>query len=359
MYDPHAAHQRLIEYLTATYGDDLLRRDDDTYPVYVFPADAQQRAMPDDVLVAEPPRHTMDRRSFAYYDEGHLEDLRHTRPITNGLTFCLDRLEAGPLKLAAQLGGYFDLLATCDALTNELRAYSRGERDNLRLRERLHATVPPRSLWADGGGRCAGIGIAVLTVFNLDGRYHLILGQRANSLATGPGLYHVVPALMFQPSGPDQFLNAEWSITHQIVREFGEELFEVPEFANWADVQSADYFYEVPAVADLRAMLGLDGSIPTGHQPDAELMFTGMAFNPISTRVEVLTLLMIHDASWYTRSQAAIDAAMRTEHQETLYIPLDTLAGLPEHPHLSMTPPGAAALWLGVDAARETLAARE
>lgn len=354
MYDPQMAHQRLIDYLAATYGDDLLRRDDDTYPVYVFPADAEQRARPDDLLVAEPPRHHMDRRSFAFYDEGHLEDLRHTRPVTNGLTFCLDRLETGPLRLAAQLGHYFDLLATCDALTNELRAYSRGERDNLRLRERLHSTVAPRSLWSDGGGRCAGLGLAVLTVFNLDGRYHLIMGQRANSLATGPGLYHVVPALMFQPSGPDQLLHAEWSVTHQILREFGEELFGMPEYANWPEaVYSADYFYAHPAVADLRAML------ESGPQPTAELMVTGMAFNPISTRPEVLALLLIHDAGWYTRAQAALDESMLSEHQETRYIPLDTLAGLPEHPHLSMTPPGAAALWLGVDVARETLAARQ
>ena len=356
MYDPHAAHQRLIDYVAATYGDDLLRRDGHTYPVYVFPADAHQRARPDDLLVAEAPRHYMDRQSFAFYDEGHLEDLRHTRPVTNGITFCLDRLETGPLKLSAQLGHYFDLLATCDALTNELRAYSRGERDNLRLRERLHATVPPRSLWRDGGGRCAGIGVAVLTVFNLDGRYHLILGQRADSLATGPGLYHVVPALMFQPSGPDQFVNAEWSVTHQIVREFGEELFGMSEYANWANPQSADYFYGEPAISDLHAMLGLGGG---GGQASAELMFTGMAFNPISTRAEVLALLMIHDADWYTRSMASLEDSMRAEHQETRLIPLDTLDGLPEHLHLSMTPPGAAALWLGIDVARETLAARE
>jgi hypothetical protein len=320
-------------------------RDGVVYPTVVFPPSDAQEDDPDSVLSSQVPHIIKSQDAFAFYDQPHLGNLQQSRLTTDGLSYILDELTEEPLSVSANLGHYFDMLATCDALDQELRAYARGERNDLPHRERLYAQIPPENTLNSGAGRCAILGGATLIVFNHDGVYKAMIAQRSSKLAVGAGLFHVMPAYVLQPHLNPPY-DAEWSIQRQVLREFGEELFGMPEYADWESPVGATYFYDFPAVADLRVMLQ-DGR--------ARLQLTGLAMNLMSLRMEICSTLIIHDANWYPRSEAALNAALFTERQETRYVPIDTLAGLPENLHLCMTPQGATAFWLGIDQARKLL----
>lgn len=343
-------HTRLIDQLRPLYGERLFEYNGQTHPIVFLPAAPGQRGDVDSVLVQDYPRRFVDRSTFAICNDEHLQNRLRTRPgMTDNPTYIMERMQANPLRIQAQLGTYFDMMATCDALDWELRDFAIGKGADLPLREQLHALVSADDLIYDGRGRSGVIGVAVLTVFNNGGDYRAIVAQRSSTLATGAGLYHVVPAFVFQPSGPESFYAAEWSVKHHICREFGEELFAMPEYDQWPSAQTADYFYTHPAVANLRAMLA-DGR--------AELFLTGTAFNLLSTRPEICAALLIHDPDWYAQSEGQLQQALTTERQETRYIPIDTLEGLPDDLHIRMTPQGATALWMGLEAVRDSLSRR-
>lgn len=337
-------HRRLVDYLTQTYGDKLFVRNGERYPVMVFPSEQAQHDVVDSILTPDDPREFVDPETFPIYDADHLAELRRTRDVTNGMSYVLHRLSFDPLTVEARLGHYYDMLATCDALDQELRSYARGEQDGLPHREQFHAAITPEEALYSGAGRCAIIGVATLTVFNHERTYKAIVAKRSNRLAVGAGLYHVVPAFVFQPSGPEAFYSAEWSLKHQILREFGEELFAMPEFAEWDGVTIANYFYDEPPVHELLTMLD------NGH---AALHLTGVAMNLLTLRAEICTLLVIHDPDWYARWKDELRAALFTERQETLYVPVDDTSALPDNLPMQMTPHGAAALWMGIDRVKE------
>lgn len=351
---PLDAHERLIDTLKTRYP--LFTKHGEQYPlVYLPPASTQINDI-DSVLASNYPQTLIDRDQFAFYDSAHLQALQADgRTLTNGVSYVMDRLETvdsdGHLRIHAKLGHYFDMLATCDALDHELRRYASGQAESLPNRDCLHGHISESDIVNRGDGRCVIIGGATLTVFNHNGEYQAIVAQRSQQVATGAGLHHVLPAFVFQPSGRPDFYAGEWSLSDQIMREFGEELFAMPEYDAWqTPVTSYDYFYEYPPIKDLREMLA-DGR--------AQILLTGIAFNLLSTRPEICALLMIHDATWYTRWQPELEQASNTERQKTVYIPIvddqAILSTLPQHPARHFAPQGAAALWLGIDQARKVL----
>ncbi len=341
------AHARLIDTLSRRYGDQMYTHGGVTYPMVFYPAPVSQRNHPDSVLASTPPTTFVDHDNFAIYDDVHLARLRgQRRNLTNNLSYVFDRLESSPesLTLSANLGNYFDMIATCDALDQEMRHFALRGEGVLLHRQQLHTQIDHQAVLVNGRGRAAVIGVAVLTVFKHQGEYHLILGQRSASLATGAGMYHVIPAFIFQPSHHNQaWIRAEWSVKHQVLREFGEELFAIPEYADWDSPQAVDYFYEFAPVSELRQMLTDDR---------ASLHLTGIGQMLLGLRAEICTLLMIHDESWYPRHLQALRDAMHTERQETRILPLNSLDGLPHDLHLRMVPQGAVAFHEAVKLAR-------
>ena len=345
-------YQAILNRLQADYT--LFERHGDTYPLTVFrPAPAQINDV--DSCLGNFSAEFLQREQFAIYDDAHLDALHQDgRTLTNGKSFVLDKLETverdGQLKIHGKLGNYFDMLATCDVLDHELRRYGLSEHNQLPHRTQFHEHVTPQTMFYTSDGRCPIIGAATLLVFNHEGVYKAIVVQRSSNMATGAGLYHVMPAFVFQPSEPEAFYQHEWSMKHQIIREFGEELFGMPEYADWDDPQEYDYFYSHPSIIDLQAML---------NDKRASMHFSGIAYNLLSLRAEICSLLIIHDADWYTRSQNALQQAINTERQKTFYILIDNddaiLSVLPDNPPRHFAPQGAAALWLGVELARELL----
>lgn len=360
---PSIAYDRMTDWAIATYGDLVYRHENTPYLSIFFPANASQRTDPDSILAPTPPTDYADIEDFAFYDDKHLALRRsQRRQLTNGLCYIFDQLstENGTLKLSARLGNYFDMMATCDALDAELEFAALNGAPIMMHRNHFHDWLKSEGIRKrvngephfgelfDGRGRCGIIGTATLTVFNHNGNYQFIVGQRSAQMATGAGMYHVLPAFVMQPVKRDPaWIKSEWQVEHQVLREFGEELFGMPEYDAWSPAPGdPTYFYDHPPVADLRQML-TDGR--------AKIYATGIAMMLRSLRPEICTLLMIHDPDWYTRNQAALTAAMNTERQETRLIPLDSLDGLPADMHLRMTAQGATAMWEGIQLAREIL----
>jgi hypothetical protein len=105
----------------------------------------------------------------------HLEEvLARSSGTFDGPILALDRIEAG--RIHAVRAGYFDMIATCDALAAdpELQAYA----------QRLAAPDALRI----GTGRAAAIGVSAIVVRS--GVF--TLGQRSPHLPLDPGRWHVV-----------------------------------------------------------------------------------------------------------------------------------------------------------------------
>lgn len=339
-------YRRITDHLAQLYGQTLYQHDGQSHPLIVFPPAPEQAADVDSVLGPLHEGAAAGDESFAFYDRDFLRSLQNSgRNLYNAPTYILHDLQAAPLRISARVGHYYDMVATCIALENELWAAAAGDLLHLPNRGRLHAEVPPQDVLHSGRGRSAALGIATLIVFKHGAEYRAMLARRSRQAATDPLAYHTLPAMIFQPMGPQPA--QEWSVSHQIYRELLEELFGMPEPAR---PQRADYFYQHPALLELRAMLA-DGR--------AGLYLTGITLNLLTTRAEICTLLLIHDPDWYGRSSSPAAAhPLRLEAEtadgQAAFIPLKGgPQALPEPDlHLHMPPQGYAALMLGLEAAR-------
>ena len=191
-----------------------------------------------------------------------------------------------------------------------------------------------------------------MTVFNDGETYRAILARRSDATAFDSNMFHVLPAMMFQPTTADFADPREWSVKHQILREVLEELFGLPEVIHpgrW------DFFYDHPALQYLLRLL---------ESGKALLYATGIIVNLLTLRPEISTLLLIHDPAWYARVSAADSDMPFVTADETLgdsvvMAPIatdeDFLSYFPPDLHLSMPAQATATLWLGIDQARREI----
>ncbi|BAZ90683.1 hypothetical protein NIES932_21850 [Raphidiopsis curvata NIES-932] len=112
----------------------------------------------------------------------------------------------------------------------------------------------------------------------------LALRQRSGQVADGPGQYHIVPSMVFQPTGTDPFDPDSYNVEKTILREVAEELFNYEE----GDFDPLSH----PEIADLKTLLDQGG---------ATLKITGIAMDLLCLRPELLTLLCIQDSTWFER----------------------------------------------------------
>ena len=345
-------YKNLTDYLQHLYQCRPFARHGIEHPVTVFYPDESQVDDVDSLLDRTPPR--PENRDFAAPDYSYLHSLQNQKPhLHNGSTFTLSRLQTKPLKLRAGIGRYFDMLATCAALENELRDAAAQGWMRAPSRATYHRHVAaPESLF-NGAKRSAAIGIGTLTVFNDGGEYKAILARRSERTAFDSGMYHVLPAMMFGPTTPDFADPREYSARHQILREFLEELFDMPEQrapCRW------DFFYEHPALLKLLSLM---------QAGKAALYATGVILNLLTLRPEIATLLLIHDPDWHAGitapdSQTPFRTADETVGGSVVAAPIADdeafLAHFPPELHLRMPAQATATLWLGTDLARKRIA---
>ena len=265
----------------------------------------------------------------------------------------------GRLELRCAMGTYFLALDTCDALeweilskaTTTLRSsdeesFRRFDKQ-LPLRSALHKQVSDPI--HDGSHRSVAIAVSTLVAYKNEGSFYLWIQKRSEEVAVHVNLHHVVPSFMFQPI--IGFLDGEFSITHNIYREYLEELFnvsETPGAVHWK------YFYNYPPLKILRNWIEQG----TG---EAELFFSGIAVNLLNLRPEICTVLLIRSEEWFKKYSQPLS------EQEGFHLNSEFLGGVIPIPYKApyegrdkelmqqwplkakdMVPPGAAAFWLGV-----------
>lgn len=344
-------YKNMTDYLQHLYQCQPYTHHGIEFPVTVYYPSAAQMLDVDSIL--DPYLPQAETTDYAIYDYSYLHTLQNTKPrLFNGRTFTLHFIRTNPLKLRGSLGYYFDMLATCAALENELHAAIEDGWMVAPNRAQYHRHVAPQDAILRGDRRSAAIGISTLTVFNHAGTYKAMLALLSNHTAFDSNMYHVLPAMMFQPSTPDFENPAEWSIRHQILREVLEELFDMPE--NLAP-DRWDFFYEHPALVYLLDLM---------QAGKAHLYLTGLTFNLVTLRPEVGTLLLIHEPEWFECISAPdSDIPFRTTDEtigdSVIYAPImtdaDFLSHFPEHLHLHMPAQAATAMWLGIELARKLI----
>ena len=347
-------YKNLTDYLQHLYQCQPFARNGIEHPVTVFYPSADQVHDLDSVLDPYPP--AIEPRDYTAYDYSYLHDLQNRKPfLHNGYTFTMKRLTQEPLKLRGALGRYFDMLATCAALENELRDAAADGWMRAPSRATYHRAVDPQDALQRGTKRCAAIGIGTLTVFNDRGAYKAMLARRSEKTAYDSGMFHVLPAMMFGPTTPDFANPQEWSVKHQVLREVLEEMFNMPE--EW-NPERWDFFYQHPALLYLQELMDAG---------KAELCLTGVIINLLTLRPEISTLLLIHDPEWYARitahdSDIPFKTAEETLSRSVIAAPIaDDKAFLSQFPaelHLQMPAQATATLWLGLDLARDLIARR-
>ena len=284
-------YKNLTDYLQHLYQCQPFARHGVEHPVTVFyPSDEQIRNV-DSVL--DPYLPGEEKRDFAFYDYSYLHDLQNSKPgLFDGHTYTLKRLRQNPLKLRGSIGRYYDMLATCATLEHELQAAVEEGWMRAASRTTYHRQVDAQDALTRGLKRSAAIGIGTLTVFNDGGRYKAMLARRSEKTAFDSGMFHVLPAMMFNPTTSDFCNPQEWSIRHQVLREALEEMFNMPEETapeRW------DYFYRHPALLYLQSLMDAG---------KAQLYLTGVIINLLTLRPEISTLLLIRDPAWYARITA-------------------------------------------------------
>jgi len=191
----------------------VVRRCGRSYPaaVTVLP-DATVR------LVAGPP--AVDRRLLAAGSD-HLAAVRAAGRVHDGPVLCLARVSTSVATPTVDVvrGGYFAMLATCDALRAELVAAGPdADWDRLPLRVRAHEVAGDPL--TSGAGRAAAVGVsALLVVRDRDGTPGVVLGRRSDRVGTDAGRWHVAPSGMLEPATDGRHL--ETTVGHELEEELG------------------------------------------------------------------------------------------------------------------------------------------
>jgi len=264
--------------------------------------------------------------------------------------------------LAVQEGLEWELLsqaAACLAASGTAAPLASGELGARLAARRAIASRSPDYL-LDGTGRASALAVVTLVVHPSEDGYRAMFALRSRRTGVHSYLFHLIPAGMFQPEfGNPQ---AEWDIFHGVLKEYLEEICGVElSAAAAARAGGPRYFYGHPLARSLRA------AIAAGR---VEFLITGVVISLYTLRPEICTLLLVRDPAWWRAQQPAITGNWEYATAGTVPVPGPPGAAWPslrldqaEADFLRWfgavpgrwVPPGLAALWLGVDAARARL----
>lgn len=372
----------LLLFLKWKYqSEPILERCGYTYPVAIYPAPISQREDLQSVLNAPLIKHDDDDKPFVNESEylNLLNSLKPGKGLTHGkeintFIYAMKSLVvAEKLQLKCKLGRFFTSYRSSEALeweirkkVSKLKGTSEKEFESfynqLPLRKHLHGKVLNPVL--DGTGRDAAIGISVLIAYNDKDVIKLMTKRRSSKgVPLRAGLLHVIPGFMFQPTTND--VDGEYDITHNIYREYLEELFNLPENLN--KNRHANHFDSDKRLVYLKTLIA-EGS--------ANLYFTGITINLLNLRPEICTLLLIKTSDWYEKCQSDPELhwdlndeffSIHRLEDEGIVKPEELIEGVAFstndnkmledasiYPDRTV-PAGAGAFWLGIDVLKDLL----
>jgi len=372
---------RLYEFLKRKYSRlHIMEYGGTTFPNAIFVAPPKQRDHVDSVLdkpvLKEAPEDMLSEISQS--GQAYLNELRKTPANPwDGTTYRMLNIhdEDGNLKISCGLGSYFNMLKSSETLELELlREFAQRSPSNavfdwfdkqLILRRRLESYVSDSV--KHGSGRSAAVSVSALTMFQMDrGGYKALIWERSSDkVSIYTDILHVLPSGMLQPL-VDDFDN-EYSVEHNVYREYLEEVFNVEEVRRSGGHATYDYFYENPNLLYLKDLI---------KDNKAKILLTGIAVDLLDLRPEICVLILIQTTEWFenhSRGKKVGDLQLKSlefvdefKHRDELHakgirgtqlLELSDDLILPSgylKPE-NFTPQGAAALLLGLQVARDVL----
>jgi len=367
----------LYDILAKLYSDyPVMKYNGMNFPNILFPAPKNQRYDLESVLDGL----EIDREEYlnSLIQQGGQEYLKYllnsSKPPWEDSTYRVLCYNLGEkLSLSCSLGTYFNMLKTCDVLEFEILVefgkrypFFEDEIDkfltNLKLRNYLHSICDPIK---DVRGRSVAISISTLIIYaKNNNEYQALLRERSSEVAVHQNLLHIIPSFMFQPVV--RCYSEEYSIRHNIYREYLEEIFGRRDLDKPSEKLSHDFFYEDP---NLQYLIQLE------NEGKAKFLFTGISINLLNLRPEIHTLLLINDPEWILNQGrgrkigklqlSPISINWEFKHGDELAdakfnrIAKVELGKDIKFPKLlkpeNFVPPGAAGMKLGLDVAREEL----
>lgn len=180
---------------------------------------------------------------------------------------------------------YYQYLSVCGALELETR---RAIRRNAKtpLRDGKFSTLEHLTT---GALQAQGVGICACVVFpDADGELQLLLQRRQGNVATYPGSYAVVPMFGCQPLQHDPPHGV--SLKHDFFREFGEELFSIPELNYPTTHLRYDWFYKLSPVRDL---------LKLEHSTKLRLVSLGYGFDGLNGELDIAMLCLFESDAFF------------------------------------------------------------
>jgi len=288
-----------IEFYYREFSAHLLNPLGRSFPILVYPAPLDQRYDLESAIQGGLDLNSNEELDNVLEQAGQnfLNTLLTSEtPPWNDPTYRLVELNVVEGLIAkCAMGTYFNSLTTCDILDFELLTKFNDWDPNppqfeafaqeLKLRNHLHSL---ESSILIPQGRSAAISISTVVIFRVDNDFKTIIRERSRHVAKSPNLLHVTPSFMFQPVM--RFWEEEFSVKHNIYREYLEELFsgeylEKPEFE-----YSLNFFYEDQNLKYLIQLV---------DEGKARFYFTGFSLNLMSLLPEICTLLIINDTEWF------------------------------------------------------------
>jgi hypothetical protein len=296
----------LVEWLAHRYSVEAFPLSGRLLPITVVWKNTDSLIEPDTVLgeldeaqpvpMADPMHRIFIKRKFEEPPSPIRHESQNFRMVT------IETRADGPPVVHGALGLYYDAVLTEFAIEWELFRLVAVSKSREELLEALnaHGSLPLRvraeqtqgSALLHGGSRCAALTVSTFVVFRRAGRYYCLIRRRSRAVGISPGLFHVLPAAMFEATQTDY--RAEWSVKQNVFRELLEEVYNEPERRG----TTADWIYGVEPIPELERLL------VAGR---AEFSLTGLCVNLLDLRPEICTVLCVEDEDFLRRRSPAIN----------------------------------------------------
>jgi hypothetical protein len=185
---------------------------------------------------------------------------------------------------------YFDAVDVCETLAHELAAaYVSFLPDGIEVRHPAGRRLPFRKLVGDPfdlDHRLVGASIDTLTIRQSRSSASFVLHQRdASRVAVAGGMYHVMPAGVFQPSSMAPAAQAaDFDLWRNMMREYSEEY-----------LGNLDHDGNASAVIDYDGQEPFHSLNAAVREGKVRVFFLGVGLDPLTLWGEILTVAIFDD----------------------------------------------------------------
>lgn len=215
----------------------------------------------------------------------------------------LRKIENDGARLRLGWAEYYQYLSTCGKLELETRRamFRRGATP---IRDGKFSSP---AMLLDGKLGAQAVGVCACVVFpDQDRGFRFLLQRRQKNVATYPGAYAVVPMFGCQPLCDDP--PERISLKHDLLREFGEELFSIPELNHPTTHVRYDWFYDLPPI---RELLTLESS------GELHIATLGFGLDGLNGELDIAMVCIFETEAFFLANRGAMRGNWEIKNVET------------------------------------------